>query len=97
MTFCKEITVPMATVTSKGQITLPAELRSELDIQPGDRIVFFTALDGRRGYRVSRPRVGAGQGMIKADKPSTLEEFEEALLDALAEKYAPGRARAQDE
>lgn len=29
-----------ATVTSKGQITLPARLRSSLGLKPGDKVVF---------------------------------------------------------
>ena len=41
-----------ATVTSKGQITLPASLRHALDIQAGDEVVFFTTLDGRPSYRI---------------------------------------------
>jgi antitoxin PrlF len=81
--------MPMATVTSKGQITLPAELRADLGIQPGDRIVFYTTLEGRRGYRISRPRVGSGQGSVTSDHPSTLEELDNALGDVLAEKHAP--------
>jgi antitoxin PrlF len=43
-----------ATVTSKGQITLPASLRAELNIEVGDELVFFTTLDGRPSYRVRR-------------------------------------------
>jgi AbrB family looped-hinge helix DNA binding protein len=50
----EEIDMPSATVTSKGQITLPASLRAEQDIEVGDEIVFFTTLDGRPTYRVRR-------------------------------------------
>lgn len=45
-----------AKVTSKGQITLPASMRAELDIRPGDSIVFFRHLDGRTSYTVDRRR-----------------------------------------
>ena len=30
-----------ATVTSKGQITLPAKIRRKLDIKPGSKVFFF--------------------------------------------------------
>jgi antitoxin PrlF len=80
-------------VTSKGQITLPAELREDLGIQPGDRIVFYKTVQGRRGYRISRPRVGSGQGMIKTDRQYTLEELEQALTEARTEKYLPKTER----
>ena len=29
-----------ASVTSKGQVTIPARIRHLLDIQPGDRLIF---------------------------------------------------------
>lgn len=35
-----------AAVTSKGQITLPQRLRRDLDIRPGDRVVFTRLDDG---------------------------------------------------
>jgi antitoxin PrlF len=88
--------MPAATVTSKGQITLPAELRADLDIQPGDRIVFYTTIQGRRGFRVSRPRFGSGQGIVTAERSFTLAELDEALTDALAEKYAPSASTKAD-
>ena len=39
-----------ATVTSKGQVTLPARLRSTLKLKPGDKLVFVQEDDG--GVRV---------------------------------------------
>lgn len=30
----------ISTITSKGQLTLPAELRRELGVKPSDRVVF---------------------------------------------------------
>ncbi len=45
-----------AKITSKGQITLPAGLREELDLTPGDSIVFFTDLDGSARFAVRRRR-----------------------------------------
>jgi AbrB family looped-hinge helix DNA binding protein len=38
--------MPSSTLTSKGQITLPKEIRSRLHLQPGDRIE-YTIEDGR--------------------------------------------------
>ena len=35
------------TVTSKGQVTLPKRLRDRLGIQPGSRVEFELAEDGR--------------------------------------------------
>ena len=55
-----------ATVTSKGQVTLPADIRREFDLQAGDRLVFFRALSGDLRCHISRKRAGAGRGSIKA-------------------------------
>lgn len=46
-----------ATVTSKGQITLPAELRRQLGVREGDELVFEPVPGGllvRKASRVSR-------------------------------------------
>jgi antitoxin PrlF len=36
-----------STLTSKGQITLPAELRRRWDLKPGDCVDFCLEVDGR--------------------------------------------------
>jgi AbrB family looped-hinge helix DNA binding protein len=38
--------VPAATVTSKGQITLPKAIRDALDLASGDRVAFRLREDG---------------------------------------------------
>jgi antitoxin PrlF len=38
--------MPMSTVTSKGQITLPKVIRDRLGVRPGDRVVFLEREDG---------------------------------------------------
>ncbi len=35
-----------ATMTTKGQVTLPARLRSALGLKPGDKLVFHRDSDG---------------------------------------------------
>ena len=37
----------VATLTSKGQITIPKEIREQLQVQTGDRIEFLVGTDGR--------------------------------------------------
>lgn len=41
-----------AKVTSKGQITLPAAMRAEFGIRPGDYVFFFRDLNGRPTFKV---------------------------------------------
>ena len=38
--------MPSSTLTSKGQITLPKEIRESLSIGPGDRVAFRLREDG---------------------------------------------------
>jgi antitoxin PrlF len=49
----------MATLTSKGQITLPAAVRLHLGVRVGDRIIFVIEPDG--GVRVKVPRFASIQ------------------------------------
>lgn len=43
-----------ATMTSKGQITVPSRLRSALHLKPGDKVVF---VEEAGGYRIE-PQTG---------------------------------------
>ncbi|HET9769145.1 MAG TPA: type II toxin-antitoxin system PrlF family antitoxin [Thermoanaerobaculia bacterium] len=38
--------MPSSTLTSKGQITLPKEIRESLSLGPGDRVAFRLREDG---------------------------------------------------
>jgi AbrB family looped-hinge helix DNA binding protein len=42
----KEIDMPDAAVTTKGQITIPVDIRRALRLREGDRVVFTTLPDG---------------------------------------------------
>lgn len=77
-----------AKVTSKGQITLPAKLRAEFGIEPGDIVVFFRDLDNRPTFKVRRMRRGA----VLAHKPwpsppVSQEEFDEGIARAVSEDF----------
>ncbi len=40
------------TVQSRGQVTLPKEMRTDMDLAPGDTVI--AEPDGRGGYRLTR-------------------------------------------
>jgi len=78
----------IARVTSKNQITIPADVRDAFDVHPGDELVFFRKLDGGLGVRVRKRRVGAGFGMASDGKPLTLVQLKAAIEGAAAEGAA---------
>ena len=39
--------MPTATISSKGQVVIPVELRRKLGLQPGDTVVFAAGADER--------------------------------------------------
>ncbi|HGG59430.1 MAG TPA: AbrB/MazE/SpoVT family DNA-binding domain-containing protein [Gammaproteobacteria bacterium] len=72
-----------ATITSKGQITLPKALRDRLQLVSGDRVEFI--IDENNAVRMlpRKASVKRLKGMLpKPDKPVTLEEMEAAIAEA---------------
>jgi AbrB family looped-hinge helix DNA binding protein len=87
--------MPTATITSKGQITIPIELRKALGLDFGDKIDFFEVAKGE--FRMS-PRTASIrdlEGIIpKLDYVPTLEQLDEDILDAAVEDYMAGMGNA---
>jgi AbrB family looped-hinge helix DNA binding protein len=50
----------MPRVTTKGQVTIPKEIREELGIEPGDEVV-FEPVDGRYEIRKEAPTTDSGE------------------------------------
>jgi antitoxin PrlF len=72
-------------ITSKGQITMPKEVRDRLGLKPGDAVEFIE--DGNRTWVRARNRsVMELAGILHRPgmKPVSLEEMESAILDAAA-------------
>jgi AbrB family looped-hinge helix DNA binding protein len=88
-----EVDAPMihSTVTSRGQTTLPKAVREALGLKPGDRLSYVIE-EGE--VRIRRPRsILELAGMLKAyapDPPTTLEEMDEAIAEAAAERGMAG-------
>lgn len=65
-----------ATVTSKGQITIPVEIRTRLDLQTGDRIDFVMDDAGRVSFLPVTQNVMSLKGIIaKPDKSVSIEDM----------------------
>lgn len=69
-----------STVTSKGQTTLPKDVRAALGLHPGDRVRYMI-LDGGEVRLVRSRPVAELQGMLrdKASRTVSLEEMDEAI------------------
>jgi AbrB family looped-hinge helix DNA binding protein len=61
-------------ITAKGQTTIPAEIRAELGVGPGDQVEYVQQDDGRI---VMRKAAGLEslRGLIKTDRPYSTEEI----------------------
>ena len=68
-----------STITSKGQITIPAVVRAALGVSTGDRVEFVQVEQGRFELLAATLPVSALKGMIKKIKPVTLAEMNEAI------------------
>jgi AbrB family looped-hinge helix DNA binding protein len=77
--------MPTAAVTSKGQITIPAEVRKKLGLKPGDRVRF---IEGENGEYILKPKTGSImdlKGIVKwTGKPVTIEEMNETIAQGWA-------------
>lgn len=73
-------------VTSKGQITVPIEIRQQMGLRVGDQLV-FTKVPGTASYKLSRKErsVKSLIGMFKSERPApTLEQIDEAIGQQIA-------------
>ena len=73
-----------ATLTSKGQITLPKDVRDDLKLKEGDR-VSFEKIDGRYVLRPQNRSVMELAGILHrpGEKTKTLGEIDDAFGEAL--------------
>lgn len=80
--------MPTATVTSKGQITIPSEVRKALKLEAGDRVDFFKSLDGEYVLAPKNRSIRELEGCVpKLDYVPTIEELNEAVGNAVAESF----------
>ena len=67
-----------SSVTTKGQVTIPMELREKLGIKPGDRVGFVDE-GGKIVLQRQETAIEAVFGIVKAGKGATLEQMEGAI------------------
>ena len=81
--------MPSATLTSKGQLTLPKAIRERLRLGAGDRVDFIVADDGTVVLRPATVDVREIKGLLhrRGIKPLSVEE-----MNAVIRRRAVGRA-----
>lgn len=69
-----------ATITSKGQITIPANVRQRLSIDTGDRVEFVEVNPGEFVFQAANRSVTELKGMFgKAARTVSIEEMNHAI------------------
>jgi antitoxin PrlF len=79
--------MPISTLTTKGQTTIPGEIRKHLKLKPGDRIEFVVEKNGRVSLVPVNIDVSSLKGILgPAPRRLSLED-----MDAVIRKRAARR------
>ena len=71
-----------ATITSKGQVTIPKDVRTRLGIGTGDRVEFVEIQDGVFQIVAATQDVQALKGIVpKPKKPVTIEKMNRVIAE----------------
>jgi AbrB family looped-hinge helix DNA binding protein len=86
-----------ATLTSKGQLTLPKEIRDRLKLDAGAILDFQVQADNTITARHVQPDARRIRGLLKSPLavPLTVEQMDEAVAKHLRAKHAPSHARGK--
>ncbi len=72
-----------ASVTSKGQITIPVAVREAMHVRAGDRVEFVEIEPGRYEFVAATRPITALKGMFgKASKPVSIEQMNAVIAAA---------------
>ncbi len=69
----------VATITSKGQVTIPKDVRDALRLRAGHRLEFVALDDGTILVRPLTVDIRDLFGILKSDRHATVEEMNEAI------------------
>lgn len=87
----------LATLTSKGQITLPKEIRDRLGLGAGAMLDFELLPDNTITARAVNPDARRLRGLFKSPHagPLTVEQMDEAVARHLLDKHVPAPHRGK--
>lgn len=78
--------MPTATLTSKGQITIPKEIRDQLRLQTGHRLEFETDKNGKVFLVPRNKDFRSLKGIMRSKRktPVSVEEMNQAIAEGFA-------------
>jgi antitoxin PrlF len=78
--------MPTATLTSKGQITIPKEIRDQLRLQTGNRVDFIVDSAGRVSLTPRNKDIRSLKGIIRSrrKKPVSIREMNNAIAEGFS-------------
>lgn len=80
--------MPEAKLTTKGQVTIPKEVREALQVDAGDRVQFFIREDGVVELRPLTVDLGDLYGILEHEgRAVSVEAMDEAIGKAVVESF----------
>lgn len=67
-----------STITTKGQVTIPYEIRQQLHLKPGDKVAFIV----EEGHVILSGKINnieAAFGLVKSKRSVSLSQMEKAI------------------
>lgn len=75
-------------MTSKGQITIPAQIREHLGVREGDKLIITVEPDGGVVVKPAEISIRQFAGMLgKPRRSLTLDEIDDVIADAAVERF----------
>ena len=76
----------VSTITGKGQVTIPAEIRRSLGVAPSDKVAFVIDETGKVELRPTRYSVASLRGIVPALPGRETIDFEDIIAEAREEQ-----------
>ncbi len=85
--------MPVATVTTKGQITIPKDVRDHLGVETGDRLDFIVQDDGTVVVKPATRHVRELGGLLRRPRhrPVSISDMDDGIAKRMRVKF--GRRR----
>ena len=82
-----------ATLTSKGQITLPKKLRDQLKLKPGDQLRFDALPDGTLTARPATRSANDIIGILQrsGQQPVSVARIDQGIAKVIRQRRRPGK------